>query len=247
VSTAYIIIPAFNEEGNIARLLDDLLALNIPVSKKIVLVDDGSSDRTLEIAKEYLNKIDMEIVVHEQNAGVPKTFYDGLKKASELASDDDVIFIIEGDCTSDLSVMPQMIDMIANESDIVVASRYIKGGKYKNFPLIRTFGSGVVNTVLKIFFRTKGVTDYTIFYRGYSARIIKKAFEKYQDQFITQKSFAANLEVLLKVRDFSNKNSEAPLVYDYGLKKGKSKMKLFKTLGEYRSLILKRIFKRSLW
>ena len=106
MSTAYIIIPAFNEEGNIARLLDDLLALNIPVSKKIVLVDDGSSDRTLEIAKEYLNKIDMEIVVHEQNAGVPKTFYDGLKKASELASDDDVIFIIEGDCTSDLSVMP---------------------------------------------------------------------------------------------------------------------------------------------
>lgn len=243
----FIIIPAFNEEGNLPLLLDDLISLQLPVSKKLIVVDDGSSDKTLEIAKSYQDKIEMEIVVHEVNAGVPKTFYDGLKKASEFASEDDAIFIIEGDCTSDLSIMPQMIDMIRNGSDIVVASRYIRGGKYKNFPFIRTLGSGIVNTVLKIFFRTKGVTDYTIFYRGYSARIIEKAFGKYQDRFITQKSFAANLEVLLKVRDFSNKNSEVPLAYNYGLKKGKSKMKLFKTLGEYRSLIIKRLFKRSLW
>ncbi|HCI03996.1 TPA: hypothetical protein DE059_03640 [Candidatus Peribacteria bacterium] len=244
---AYIIIPAYNEEGNLPLLLDDLISLQLPVSKKIILVDDGSRDKTLEIAKQYQGKIDMEIIIHEVNAGVPKTFYDGLKKASELASEDDAIFIIEGDCTSDLKLMPQMLEMISGGSDIVVASRYIKGGKYKNFPFIRTVGSGVVNTVLKLFFRTKGITDYIIFYRGYSARIIKRAFEKYQDSFITQKSFAANLEVLLKVRDFSNKNAEVALVYDYGLKKGKSKMKLFKTLGEYRSLILKRIVGRSLW
>jgi|TARA_Y100000031_G_C8212617_1_gene381741 dolichol-phosphate mannosyltransferase len=244
---AYIIIPAYNEEGNLPLLLDDLISLQLPVSKKIVLVDDGSRDKTLDIARQYQGKIDMEIIIHEVNAGIPKTFYDGLKKASELAEEDDAIFIIEGDCTSDLNIMPQMIDMIRGGSDIVVASRYIKGGKYKNFPFIRTLGSGIVNIVLKIFFKTNGVTDYTIFYRGYSARIIKKAFEKYQEGFITQKSFAANLEVLLKVREFSNRNSEVPLVYDYGLKKGKSKMKLFKTLGEYRSLILKRIVGRSLW
>ncbi len=245
--TAYIIVPAFNEEGNIGRLLTDLVALEVPASKKIILVDDGSRDKTLEIAKQYQGKIDMEIIIHEVNAGIPKTFYDGLKKASELASEEDVIVIIEGDCTSDLKLMPQMIEMISNGSDIVVASRYIEGGKYKNFPFIRTLGSGVVNTILKVFFRTKGITDYTIFYRGYSAKIVRKAFEEYPAGFITQKSFAANLEVLLKVREFSNNNSEVPLVYDYGLKKGKSKMKLFKTLGEYRSLILKRIFKRSLW
>ena len=58
---------------------------------------------------------------------------------------------------------------------------------------------------------------------------------------MTTKSFAANLEVLLRVLPFSKRFSEVPLLYDYGLKKSKSKMNVFKTLREYQGLILKRV------
>ena len=61
---------------------------------------------------------------------------------------------------------------------------------------------------------------------------------------MTTKSFAANLEVLLRVVPFSHRFSEVPLLYDYGLKKSKSKMNVFKTLREYQGLILKRMVGR---
>ncbi len=238
----FVIIPAYNEEGNIKKLLEDLINLHLPTEKKIIFVDDGSVDKTLQIAKRFKSELDMTFIVHKPNKGVPQTFYDGLKKAAHLASPEDAIAIIEGDNTSDLKLLPLMINKIKKGADIVVASRYINGGKYKNFPFHRVLGSSIVNYVLKIFFYKKNITDYTIFYRAYSAKSVKAALKKYKEKLITSKSFAANLEILLKIGEFSKKNEEVPLVYDYGLKKGKSKMKLFKTLFEYRRLIWERIF-----
>ena len=63
----------------------------------------------------------------------------------------------------------------------------------------------------------------------------------YGANYVTTKSFAANLEVLLRVLPYSARFSEVPLLYDYGLKKSKSKMNVFKTLREYQGLILKRV------
>ena len=65
--------------------------------------------------------------------------------------------------------------------------------------------------------------------------------QHYGSGFVTTKSFAANLEVLLRVVPFSTRFSEVPLLYDYGLKKSQSKMNPFKTLREYQSLIVKRL------
>ena len=188
--------------------------------------------------------MDLQIVTHAVNLGVPMTFYDGLVAAAARAEPGDCIFIIEGDGTSDLKVMPEMARRVYAGDDVVVASRYVPGGGYVNFPWQRTWGSYLVNVVLSTFFHVKGITDYTIFYRAFRADVVQRALQHFGSSYVTTKSFAANLEVLLRVLPYSSRFSEVPLRYDYGLKKSQSKMNPFKTLREYQGLIFKRLLRK---
>src|SRR5580698_6484063 len=241
---SYVIIPAYNEGQNLPVVLEQLKELSSTLPLSVVVVNDGSRDNTLEAAESFRDKMDLEIVNHPVNMGVPMTFYDGLVAAAKRAQPGDCIFIIEGDGTSDLKCMPEMARRVYGGDDVVVASRYIEGGGYVNFPWQRTSGSWGVNMVLSVFFHVRGLTDYTIFYRAYRAEVVQRALEHFGSGFTTTKSFAANLEVLLRVLPFSHRFSEVPLLYDYGLKKSQSKMNPVKTLREYQGLIVKRLLRR---
>jgi dolichol-phosphate mannosyltransferase len=241
---SYVIIPAYNEGPNLGTVLQQLQQLSTTLPLGVIVVNDGSRDNTLEEAERFRDRMDLEIVTHPVNLGVPMTFYDGLVAAAKRAKPEDCIFIIEGDGTSDLKCMPEMAHRVYGGDDVVVASRYIRGGGYANFPWQRTAGSWVVNVVLSGFFHVKGITDYTIFYRAYRADAVQRALEYYGQNYVTTKSFAANLEVLLRVLPFSVRFSEVPLLYDYGLKKSQSKMNPLKTLREYQGLIFKRLLRK---
>jgi len=241
MAKSYVIIPAYNEGPNLGTVLQQLQLLATALPLAVVVVNDGSRDNTLLEAERFRDSLDLQIVTHPVNLGVPMTFYDGLVAAAARAASGDCIFIIEGDGTSDLQVMPEMARRVYAGDDVVVASRYIPGGAYVNFPWQRTAGSYLVNVVLSIFFHVKGITDYTIFYRAYRADVVQQALQHYGSGFVATKSFAANLEVLLRVLPYSKRFSEVPLRYDYGLKKSQSKMNPFKTLREYQGLIVKRL------
>lgn len=241
---SYVIIPAYNEGPNLGAVLEQLRQLSATMPLAVIVVNDGSRDNTVEEAERFRSLIDVQIVHHEVNLGVPLTFYDGLVAAAARAEPGDCIFIIEGDGTSDLAVMPEMAQRVHAGDDVVVASRYVPGGGYLHFPLQRTLGSNVVNFVVALFFHVPGITDYTIFYRAYRAEAVQRALQHYGAGFVTTKSFAANLEVLLRVLPFSSRFSEVPLLYDYGKKKSKSKMNVFKTLREYNGLIARRLLRR---
>jgi len=221
--------------------LQALQHLSATLQLAVNVVNDGTRENTREVAESVRNRLDLEIVTHPVNLGVPMTFYDGLIAAAKRAQPSDCIFIMEGDGTSDLKCMPEMARRVYAGDDVVVASRYIRGGGYLNFPWQRTAGSWVVNMVLSFFFHIHGITDYTSCYRAYRAGPVQQALERFGANYVTTKSFAANLEVLVRVLPFSHRFSEVPLRYDYGLKKSKSKMNVFKTLREYQELILRRL------
>jgi dolichol-phosphate mannosyltransferase len=244
MAKSYVIIPAYNEGPNLGAVLQQLQQLAATLPLGVIVVNDGSRDNTLQEAERFLGTMDLEIVTHPVNQGVPMTFYDGLVAAAKRAEADDCIFIIEGDGTSDVKCMPEMARRIYDGDDVVVASRYIRGGGYLNFPWQRTAGSWVVNKVVSVFFHVRGITDYTIFFRAYRAGAVQQALAHYGASYVTTKSFAANLEVLLRVLPFSSRFSEVPLLYDYGLKKSQSKMNPFKTLREYHGLIIKRLMRK---
>lgn len=243
-SRVYIIIPAYNEEQNIDKVFTALGQIKVLAEKKIIFINDGSTDKTLLIAESYKNKLDPVILSHAVNQGAARALFDGIKYVSARAQNHDIIVIIEGDNTSDLSLLQPMIEKVKEGSDMVVASRYIPGGGYRNFPLLRRLGSFMVNNILRLLVPIKGMRDYTIFYRAYRAEILKKALDRYRDNFITTKSFAVGLEILLKIQPYIKYVSEVPLIYDYGLKIGESKMRVLETLLEYKKLLIKKFMNK---
>jgi dolichol-phosphate mannosyltransferase len=175
MAKSYVIIPAYNEGPNLGTVLHDLQQLASTMTLAVIVVNDGSRDNTGEEAERFRDTLDLQIVTHTVNLGVPMTFYDGLVAAAARAEPRDCIFIIEGDGTSDLKVMPEMARRVYEGDDVVIASRYVRGGGYVNFPWQRTWGSYAVNVVLSIFFHVRGITDYTIFYRAFRAAVVQQA------------------------------------------------------------------------
>lgn len=76
-----VIIPAYNIENEISRCLNSVLKQTYK-NIEIIVVDDGSSDRTLEILKLYEQKYDNVIVVHQENQGVFSARLNGIKRAT---------------------------------------------------------------------------------------------------------------------------------------------------------------------
>ena len=231
----WLMFPAYNEKKNLVKLLPELHSFlkDKIEAYKILLIDDGSTDSTKEL-KGYSNMpVDLQIISHEKNKGIGEVFKTGFSALSALTGENDLLIIMEADGTSDYTRIPLLVDRLRAGSDIVIASRYMPGGAYRNFPLKRHLISLVGNAILRIVFKVKNIEDYTIFYRGYKVKLIREALTKYGDGFIKSKTFLANTEALLNLAKLTDKISEVPLVYSYDLKIGKSKMPVMKTLCDY--------------
>src|SRR5665811_2463874 len=78
-----IIIPVFNEEKTIAKILDKVLALSIPnVEKEILIIDDGSKDETKKIVEEKIKGTKIKFLKHSKNQGKGAAVRSGIKNAT---------------------------------------------------------------------------------------------------------------------------------------------------------------------
>jgi dolichol-phosphate mannosyltransferase len=231
----FMVIPAYNEEKNIGLLVENIgrVIKSKGFLYEIIVVNDGSVDATKKTVLNLPKEHAIFLINHEINKGIGAVFTVGLKTASDRADKEDVIVLIEADCTNEPGIINDMIQSIFDGNDVVIGSRYCKGGGYRNFPLMRRLLSIGANNSLRLFFPIRNVKDYTIFFRAYRAEVLKNAFKVYGDNFITASTFVANAEILIKLNRMRIRMSEVPLVYNYGLKKGKSGMKIIKTIKEY--------------
>ena len=107
-----IIVPAFNEEKAIGTVLAALKAL--PLNAEIVVVDDGSSDNTANIAREA----GVVVVQHPTNTGYGRSLKDGI-----LAAKHDVIVITDADGTYPIDRIPDLVSELERGFDMVVGAR----------------------------------------------------------------------------------------------------------------------------
>jgi len=137
-------IPVLNEQDTIARVIDSIPAKINGVDEVIILViDDGCTDKTVEIAKKHGVK---HFVHHNRNQGLGRSFHDGVLEALELGAD--ILVNTDGDNQYPQSKIPELIKpILEDKADIVVADRQTDTIEHfsKSKKLLQRLGSRVVN------------------------------------------------------------------------------------------------------
>lgn len=237
----YVVIPAYNEEGNLENLIKDIdkMATSNNLDYTIIVVDDGSTDKTPEIIKD-LSAIYKTIPLENRpNAGLGKTMSKGLRKAADISAKGDIVITLDGDATHDPIYIPLMIEKLNQGYDIVIASRFAPGGEERGLSFYRKFLSRGSGLLLTFFFPTKGLRDYTCGYRAFWAEIIKHGFTAYGDSFIKETGFSVTPEILLKLRSLGARIGEVGFTLKYDQKVGASKIKICKTVMQYLNMIIR--------
>ena len=241
-----IIIPAYNEDKNIALLLENIAALGSSLDEyRIIVIDDGSRDKTVETVNLFDKKIPITIISHQINLGVGTVFRTGFEAALKYVKSSDVIVTMEADNTSDLTILPEMLKKVRAHSDLVLASCYAHGGKIEGTNLWRKILSWGANLLLVLAFPIPGVKTYSSFYRAYNAGFLRKAMEAYEGRLIEQPGFVCMVEVLVKLNRVNARIAEVPMVLRINKRKDASKMHVWRTVHDYISFIFTDIRNRQ--
>ena len=236
----YYLIPTYNESDNIPELLSRITKINNIESTFYVFVDDCSSDNTLNILSSYLKSYkNFHIISKEKNQGPGHSFNLGFEWIlSHSTSIDDIIITMEADNTSDISILPKMITISQLGYDIVLASVYAQGGGFDKTSFFRKTISLIANMLFRSIYGVKVLT-LSSFYRIYSISILQK-IKQNNKQIIEEKGFICMLEILLKAIKEQASVIEVPMILKSEMRKGKSKMKIFKTTKAYLRFLLKK-------
>ncbi|MFA5858343.1 MAG: glycosyltransferase [Elusimicrobiota bacterium] len=236
----YIILPAYNEAAALEKLIPKFSVLLPKTNVKVIVVNDGSTDNTSKVAARMGSTINIVLLEHKVNSGLGTALLTGIKYVVNIGlEDNDVVCTMDADDTHPVDSITGMIEKVKSGYDIIIASRYVPGAKLVGLAFYRRVLSLCAKIILQLRYPYPGLRDYTCGYRVVRGEIIKKAFMKYGDKLVTETNFAATFELLMKLLEFKPKLVEVPLVLRYDLKPGKSKLRLFKTLGGYVKLLFK--------
>ena len=229
-----IMLPAYNEANSIGGLLQAFLDAfeGEEHEWRVILVDDGSDDGTADVAQGFGDRIELNIVTHSRNRGLAEALKTGLIRAVKTAEERDVIITMDSDGSHLPGLVFRMIRLIKEGHDVVIASRYRQGSRIRGVSLFRRLLSRGAAVLCKITFPIRGVRDYTCGYRAYKASMIKKVFDDFGEQIISEPGFSCMVDLLLKVSRYDPIITEVPLILRYDLKAGPSKMDVGKTIRQ---------------
>ncbi len=242
----FVILPAYNEEGSIRRMVLDVASATAGarLEARAVVVNDGSEDGTRDEADDAsracARRLPVDILDHPRNRGLGAALRTGISWCLERASDDDAIVTLDSDTTHPPSLIPEIVARLSEGYDVVVASRYQPGSAIAGVPANRRALSDIGRVLLGSAFGIPGVRDYTCCFRGYRAAILRDAQRVYGADFLAQDGFEAVMDILLRLRPLGPRATEVPLNLDYSRRGGDSKMRVVRTVVATMSLLARR-------
>lgn len=231
-----VVVPAHNEEGNIEKMLDELVRDldDAAIAFEIIVVDDNSSDRTAELVRSYRDRDERIRVVQRMP---PAGFGRAIRSGLDAVKGEFVVI-----CMADLSDDPQ--DVIAyyrkllEGYDCVFGSRFIKGGSTENYPWNKLIVNRIVNRAIQgLFFTTHN--DLTNAFKAYRTGVIKDC-GPYRSSH-----FNITLEMSLSALIRRYHIGVIPIRW-YGRDSGVSKLRMTEMGRRYLSTMLMMFFQRIL-
>lgn len=236
----YVLLPAYNEEAGLSVILPALVRIAPPGQFRVIVVDDGSRDRTSEVAASFKGPLDLRLIRFDNNRGVSEVFYAGMNHIIEDSRDpgNDACVVLDADGTQDPLIMLPMIKAVNEQgADIVIASRFVPGGGMIGCPLPRTILSYGTSWLLRLVVRLPGVKDYSVFFKTYRVSVLKAGFARYGRDILNGRGFSGICGMLIKLGNVTDKITEIPLMLRYDLKGGSSGMRILRTMRGYLELV----------
>ena len=240
VMKVVIVIPTYNEEGNIGRLLD-LLALELLKINghefNVLVVDGNSTDQTREIVNEKSAQYSFTHLLKEEGKeGLGSAYVKGFDYAIKNLGAE-VLIEMDADFQHDPKDISRLISEIDNGFDCVIGSRFVKGGRIpKEWAFYRKFLSFGGSIFTKIVLGLYDIHDFT---SGFRATKVKGFIDKIDFSQALSKGFAYKINLLFKLHKLGAKIKEIPI--NFGLRdRGNSKMEESNFLDSLKVVLLLR-------
>ena len=200
-----VIIPTYNEAENLRRLIPQLLQLPL----HILIVDDASGDGSAEVARELTSGSGrVEVLERPGKLGLGSAYRDGFAKA--LAAGYSIIIQMDADGSHQVADLQKMLEQFTanNDIELLIGSRWVKGGAVENWPKRREILSRTANLYSRASLGLH-VKDNTAGFRIYRAELLKKM----NLSSVTSEGYAFQIEMTREAQRVKAKIVERPITF----------------------------------
>ena len=212
--SAVVVIPTYNEADSLKKLLPELLEIDVD----ILIVDDSSSDGTIEVAEKLNATNRISFISRPSKLGLGSAYLAGFKRCLELGYEN--IIQMDADGSHQVKDLARMREALRTNQgvDLVIGSRWIPGGKVENWAKRRELLSRTANKYSKAILGTK-INDMTAGFRIYRASLLRKM----NLQSIASQGYGFQIEMTREALRVGASITEIPITF-IERTMGKSKM-----------------------
>jgi dolichol-phosphate mannosyltransferase len=234
-----ILVPTYNEKENISILIKKIKEYstnNLNVKINLHVIDDNSPDGTQNVVEDLIDNIEssnfkLSIFKRNKKEGLGKAYIDGFERVLSANINVDFIMQMDADLSHDPKYINEFIIHAKNGAEVIVGSRYLKGGAVPDWSWHRKILSRFGNLYSR-FLLGNLITDYTGGFNMYSVAVLRKLdFSK-----LDNAGYGFLITLKFNMLKLTKKVSQVPIIF-YDRTSGKSKMPLNTLLQNFKLVI----------
>jgi len=168
MNTLSIVIPIYNEAATLADLIVQVRAVEIPLDRQLILVDDGSTDGTRDVLKAMEDDADVMVVLHERNQGKGAALRTGFAAATG-----DLVLVQDADLEYDPQDYPKLLKpLLDGRADVVYGSRFTGGECHRALAYWHSQGNRLITRFSNMFTNLR-LSDMETCYKVFKREIIQ--------------------------------------------------------------------------